>query len=89
MTEHTSDGRPRSNDQLRGIVERAERITDEIEQGREDLKELMAEAKGNGFDPAAIRAVLKRRNETPEQKAKREDREAIFELYCSNLAILD
>lgn len=90
----TSDGQPRPNaptgrDLLKSIVERGERIQDEIEQGQDDFKELMAEAKSHGFDPTAIRAVLKRRNETPDQKSKREEREAIFDTYLSNLSMLD
>ena len=94
MTDATSDGQPRPNaptgrDLLKGIVERAERITDGIEQNREDLRDLMTEAKSNGFDTAAIRAVLKRRNETIEAKAKRESAEAAFDLYLSNLGMLD
>ena len=94
MTEHTSDGQPRPNapvgrDLLKSIVDRAERITDEIEQYRDDLKELMAEAKAKGLTPAAIKAVLKRRNETPEAKAKREALEDDFELYLTNLSMLD
>jgi len=94
MTDATSDGQPRPNaptgrDQIKSIVERAERITDGIEQNREDLRDLMTEAKSNGFDTAAIRAVLKRRNETIEAKAKRESAEAAFDLYLSNLGMLD
>lgn len=94
MTAHTSDGEPRPNapsgrEQLRSIVDRAERITDEIEQNRDDLKELMQEAKSAGYDPAAIKKVLKRRNETPEQKSKREAAESTFDLYLSNLSMLD
>lgn len=95
MTEaHTSDGEPRPNaptgrEQLKSIVERGERIQDEIEQLGDDFKELMQEAKSAGYDPAAIKKVLKRRNETAEQKAKREAAEAMFDLYLSNLSMLD
>lgn len=94
MTEHTSDGQPRPNEPdsrslLRSIVERGERIGDEIEQAQEDMKELLAEAKSHGFNPAAIRAVLKRRNETPDKKSKREEFESVFDLYLSNLSMLD
>lgn len=90
----TSDGQPRPNsltgrDLLKSIVERGERINDEIEQARDDFKELMEEAKSQGFNPTAIRAVLKRRNETPDQKSKREEYESMFDLYCSNLSMLD
>ena len=90
----TSDGQPRPNsltgrDLLKSIVERGERINDEIEQARDDFKELMEEAKAKGLTPAAIKAVLKRRNETPEAKAKREALEDDFELYLTNLSMLD
>ena len=89
MTEHTSDGQPRPNDLLRSIIDRGERIGDEIEQAQEDMKELLAEAKSHGFNPSAIRAVLKRRNETPDKKSKREEFESVFDLYLSNLSMLD
>lgn len=90
----TSDGQPRPNamtsrEMLANYVNRAERIADEQEQLRDDMKDLMEEAKSNGFTPAAIKAVLKRRNETAEAKAKREALEADFETYLANLGMLD
>lgn len=91
---HTSDGQPRPNaptgaDQLKALIERAERVADEIEQAKEDFSELMKEAKSNGYDVPAIRRVLKLRNETADQKKKREERESIIDTYLSALGFLD
>jgi uncharacterized protein (UPF0335 family) len=93
MTEAaTSDGQPRPNSgggDLRRFIERAERVNDEIEQARDDFKELMLEAKSAGYNPAAIRKVLKLRNEKPEQKAKRQSLESDVDVYLSSLGIMD
>lgn len=91
---HTSDGEPRPNAppgaaQLRSIVERYERVSDEIEELNDDRKEILAEAKANGYDPATIRKVAKLKNERPDQKTKRLEREAIFETYLAALGLLD
>ena len=47
--------------QLKSIIERAERLLEDKAAVMADLKEVFAEAKGNGFDVKIIRAVIKRR----------------------------
>jgi uncharacterized protein (UPF0335 family) len=64
--------------QLLGIVERIERVSEEIEGLGEDRKEIYAEAKGNGYDVPTIRKVLQRRRQ---DAAKRAEGEAILDLY--------
>ena len=66
--------------QLRTIIDRAERLELEKSEIAEQIKEVLAEAKGNGFDVKAIRKVLKLRKI---DRAKRQEEEAILDLYLS------
>lgn len=74
-----------SADQLRTIIERVERLEEEKRGIAEDIKEVYGEAKGNGYDAAAIRAIIRRRKEDVE---KRKEREAIVDLYLNALGML-
>lgn len=73
-----------AGDQLKAIVERIERLTDEKKSYADDIREVFAEAKGNGFDAKALRAVLKIRTAN---KAERQEHEAIVQTYCTALGI--
>lgn len=64
--------------QLRSIIERVERLDMEIAEVQEQKKEVFAEAKGNGFDVAVLREVIRRRKQDP---AKRMEKEAMVDLY--------
>jgi uncharacterized protein (UPF0335 family) len=64
--------------QLRGIVERIERLEEEKAQVAEQIKEVYAEAKGNGFDVKILRKVVAMRRLTPDERA---EVEAIMDLY--------
>lgn len=68
--------------QLRSIVERVERLETEKAEVSEQIKEVYAEAKGNGFDPKAIRKVVALRKK---DRAKRQEEEAVLDLYLSAL----
>ncbi len=68
--------------QLRSVIDRAERLEVEKAEIAEQIKEVLAEAKGNGFDVKAIRKVLKLRKI---DRAKRQEEEAILDLYLSAL----
>lgn len=75
-----------SADQLRTIIERVERLEEEKRGIAEDIKEVYGEAKGNGYDAAAIRAIIRRRKEDVE---KRKEREALMDVYLTALGMLD
>ena len=66
--------------QLKSIIERIERL--EVEKGEiaEQIKEVFAEAKGNGFDVKILRKVVRIRQQ---DRAKRQEEEAILDLYLS------
>jgi uncharacterized protein (UPF0335 family) len=67
---------------LRTIVERLERLEEDKQAVMGDLKEVFAEAKGEGYDVKILRRVLRVRKQ---DKAKRQEEEAILDLYLSAL----
>jgi uncharacterized protein (UPF0335 family) len=72
-------------DELRLLIERSERLEEEKKGIADDIKDVMAEAKGRGYDPKAIRSILRIR------KQKREDYEeeqSILEVYMQALGML-
>jgi uncharacterized protein (UPF0335 family) len=74
-----------SKEQLKSIVERIERLDEEIKGLRDDQKDIYAEAKGNGFDTKALRQIIRIRAEDPNKRA---EREAILETYMQTLGML-
>jgi len=68
--------------QLKSILERVERLEEDKAAVMADLKEVYAEAKGNGFDTKIIRKVVRLRKQ---DKAKRQEEEALVDLYMSAL----
>lgn len=76
-----------AQDQLKSILERVERIEDdEIAPAKEALKEVYAEAKGNGFNTKVIRKIAALRKQ---DKTKRLEEKAILELYAHALGVED
>ena len=67
---------------LRSIVERLERLEEDKKAVMADQKEVFAEAKGEGYDVKTLRKVLRIR---AQDKAKRQEEEAILDLYLSAL----
>ena len=65
---------------LRSIIERIERLEQEKTEIAEQIKEVFAEAKGNGFDVKVLRKVVRIRKQ---DRAKRLEEEAILDLYLS------
>lgn len=78
-----------SNAQLQSYVERFKHLAEQADELREDTKELAKEAKGNGFDPGAIKAIVKRQMETEEKRGKRETKETVIDTYKNALGMLD
>ena len=72
-------------DQLRTIVERIERLEEEKKEIADQIKEVYAEAKGNGFDTKALRRIITLRKKPAEE---REEEEAMLDLYLSALGML-
>lgn len=74
-----------AGDQLRSIVERIERLEEEKKTIADDIKDVYAEAKANGFDSKTIREVVKRRKM---DGAERQEQEALLDLYMHALGML-
>ena len=71
--------------QLRAIVERIERLEEEKKEVAEQIKEVYAEAKGNGFDAKTLRKIVALRKKKPEERS---EEEAMLELYMNALGML-
>lgn len=71
-------------DRLRQFIERYERLEADKQAVVDDQKELMAEAKGEGFDTKIMRKVIALRKRKPDEVA---EEEAILELYLSALGM--
>ena len=65
---------------LRSLIERIERLEEDKAAVASDLKEVYAEAKGEGFDTKIMRKVIRLRKA---DAAKRSEEEALIELYIS------
>jgi uncharacterized protein (UPF0335 family) len=66
--------------QLKSIIERLENLETEKAEVAEQIKEVFAEAKGNGYDVKTLRKVLRIRKV---DRARRQEEEAILDLYLS------
>jgi len=74
--------------QLQSIVERIERLEEEKRSTADDIKEVYAEAKGNGFEVKALRRIVRLRRMDQSQKAAYNEVESIVELYMQSLGML-
>lgn len=70
--------------QLRALIERIERLEEEKKTIGDDIKDVYAEAKGNGFDTKAIRTIIRLRKI---DQAEREEQETILSLYMAALGM--
>ncbi len=71
--------------QLSSILERIERLEEEKKTIADDIKDVYAEAKGNGFDTKVIRTIIRERKQ---DQAEREEFVTILDLYKSALGML-
>jgi len=65
-------------DRLKAIVERVERVDEEIKNWNDDKKEIYAEAKSAGFDVKILKTVIRRRAMKAED---RQEQDSLLELY--------
>ena len=73
-----------AREQLRTIVARIERLEEEKAALAADLREVYAEAKGNGFDVKALRTVIRLRKQ---DENKRREEEAVLTTYLHALGM--
>lgn len=69
-------------EKLLSIVERIESLVEEKKSITEDIKDMFAEAKGQGFDVDTLKLVLKAR---AKDKDERIEEETLFDVYMSAL----
>jgi uncharacterized protein (UPF0335 family) len=74
-----------AKDHLKAFVERIERLEEEKKALSDDIKDVYAEAKGNGFDVKALRTVVRLRKQDPDE---RREHETILETYMHALGML-
>jgi uncharacterized protein (UPF0335 family) len=65
-------------ERIRSIIERVEHIDDEIKALNEAKKEVLAEAKGEGFDVKVLKEILRLRKL---DKEERDEHESLLDLY--------
>ncbi len=83
--QHGMDGGAVAADELRLLIERAERLEEEKKGIADDISDVMAEAKGRGYDPKAIRKILAIRKK---KKDEYQEEEAILEVYLHALGMI-
>jgi uncharacterized protein (UPF0335 family) len=74
-----------TNNQIKAIVERIERLEEEKAVIAGDIKDVYAEAKGNGYDVKALRAIIRMRKQDANARA---EQESIIETYMMALGML-
>lgn len=72
-------------DQLKSIIARVEKLEEEKAAIADDIKDVFAEAKGNGFDVKAIRQILKIRKQDAQE---REEEETVLDTYMRALGMI-
>ncbi len=85
----TTDDQPAirfGKDQLKAFVERVERLEEEKKALSDDIRDVYAEAKANGFDTKALRTVVRMRKQDANE---RKEQEAILETYLHALGMLN
>jgi uncharacterized protein (UPF0335 family) len=74
-----------AKDQLKAFVERIERLEEEKKTISDDIRDVYAESKANGFDVKALRQIVKLRKQDTNE---RNEQQAILETYMHALGML-
>ena len=73
-----------AGDRLRSFVERIERLEEEKREVQDQIKDVFAEAKGEGFDVKVMRQVVRLRRLRPNDRSEQEE---LLDLYKSALGM--
>ncbi len=76
---------PGHNGQLKAIVERIEKVNEDIKALSDDRGDIFKEAGGNGFDKAALRKIIALRKLSADDRAAQE---TILETYMQALGMI-
>ena len=74
-----------AREQLKSIVERVERLEEEKKAIADDIRDIYAEAKANGFDTKVLRQVVRLRKQ---DLTERQEQDAVRDLYLQALGML-
>jgi uncharacterized protein (UPF0335 family) len=74
-----------AKEHLRAFVERVERLEEEKKTIADDIRDVYAEAKANGFDVTALRSIVKLRKQDADE---RKEHEAILATYMLALGMI-
>jgi uncharacterized protein (UPF0335 family) len=81
----TSTAGTAASKQLKSFVERIERLEEEKKGISDDIRDVFAEAKGQGFDTKIMRQVIRLRKK---DTAERQEEEALLDLYLHALGMI-
>jgi uncharacterized protein (UPF0335 family) len=73
-----------AKDHLKAFVERVERLEEEKKAISDDIRDVYGEAKANGFDTKALRAIVRLRKQDADE---RREHEAILDTYLHALGM--
>lgn len=85
-TETGSNSSGIAADHLQSFFDRIVRLEEEKNGIADDIKDVFAEAKGNGFDVPTMRSILKTKKQKP---SEREEQETMLDLYMHALGMLE
>jgi uncharacterized protein (UPF0335 family) len=74
-----------AKDQLKAIIERIERLEESKKEIADDIRDIYAESKGQGYDVKALRTIVRLRKQDANERA---EQETILELYMQSLGML-
>ena len=74
-----------AKDQIKAIIERVERLEEEKKAISDDIKDIYAEAKGNGYDVKALRTIVRLRRQDADERA---EQEAILDSYLHAMGMV-
>ncbi len=75
-----------SNAQLKSVLERINRLEDEKKASADDIRDVYAEAKGNGYNPAALRAIVRKQRADAKKAA---ELQADIDAYMAALGMFE
>ena len=73
-----------TDDRLRLLIERIERLNEEKKGIQDDIKDVYAEAKAVGYDTKILRAVIRLRAMKPDDRA---EYQAVLDTYLTALGL--
>jgi uncharacterized protein (UPF0335 family) len=73
-----------ADERLRLLIEKIERLEEEKKGVSDDIKDVYLEGKATGYDPKAMRQVIRIRKMKPDD---RKEQEAVLDVYLTALGI--